>query len=86
MGFEVYYKESVYKDLKKIDRKNSKKIMDKIDRAFSGEPPGGKTLKGEYKGLFTFRTGDYRVVYTKIPAGILILRIGRRKDIYKKQK
>ncbi len=86
MGFEVYYKESVYKDLKKIDRKNRKKIMDKIDRAFSKEPPGGKPLKGEYKGLFTCRTGDYRAVYTKIPAGILILRIGHRKNIYKKQK
>ena len=83
MAAKIFYKESVYKDLKTIDKKNRNKIINRINKGLSKTPPEGKTLSGEFKGLRSYRAVDYRVIYTKIPKGILVLRIGHRKDIYK---
>ena len=49
----------------------------------SGNPDTGEPLRGEFSGLFKYRVGDYRVIYAKISDGILVLRIGHRKDVYR---
>jgi mRNA interferase RelE/StbE len=41
-------------------------------------------LKGEFAGLRKMRVGDYRVIFTIMDNDILILRIGRRPESYKK--
>ena len=46
-------------------------------------PEKGKPLKGTYKGLNSYRIGDYRIIYTVIKDIVLILKIGHRKEIYK---
>ena len=43
----------------------------------------GKSLKGDFRGCFRYRFGDYRVIYTILKQEILILRIGQRKKIYR---
>ena len=44
----------------------------------------GKELTGNYKGLLSYRIGNYRIIYTVLrDKTVLILRIGHRKDIYK---
>jgi len=82
LGNKIFYKSSVEKDLRKIDVNYRKKIMDIIENTLS-KGIVGKKLKGEYKGLFSYRTGDYRILYSKINDGILILRIAHRKEVYK---
>lgn len=42
-------------------------------------------LKGEFAGLRKMRAGDYRVVFTISDSDIVVLRIGHRKEIYKKE-
>lgn len=83
MKSNIFYKKSVYKDLKKIDRQNREKIMHQAEQELSKNPTCGKRLKGEFEGLFSYRVGDYRVIYTLIPAGVLILRISHRKESYR---
>ncbi|MBU0952144.1 MAG: type II toxin-antitoxin system RelE/ParE family toxin [Elusimicrobia bacterium] len=41
-----------------------------------------QTVKGAYKGLFSLRIGDYRVIYTIAQKSVLVLRISHRKDVY----
>jgi mRNA interferase RelE/StbE len=56
--------------------------LDEIARAPFEE---GKPLKGELKGCFSHRMGNYRIVY-QIHAKqiiILILTIAHRKDVYR---
>lgn len=79
---KILYKESVEKDLKKSDKKERIKILNKIEKELSSGIKG-KKLKGEFEGLYSYRIGDYRVVYSLIPEGILIIRIRHRKDVYK---
>ncbi|MBN1696476.1 MAG: type II toxin-antitoxin system RelE/ParE family toxin [Spirochaetales bacterium] len=43
-----------------------------------------KELKGKYRGLYSYRFSDYRIVYriNKPAIEILILRIRHRKNVY----
>jgi len=79
---KIYFKKSVSKDIKKIDSAQRIKIMNQIQKALSENSHKGKRLTGDFEGLWRLRIGDYRVIYTVIRDGWLILRIGHRKDIY----
>jgi mRNA interferase RelE/StbE len=79
---EIEYKASVEKDLRRIDRKQAKRILDKIEEVLRKDQAAGEALKGEYKGLFKLRVGDYRIIYTKTKKGVLILRISHRGEAY----
>ena len=83
MPLRIFYKSSVEKDLKRLDRSVSSRILTKVERELSNKPQSGLPLTGEFQGLFKYRVGDYRVIYTKIQDGILILRIRHRKEIYR---
>ena len=57
-------KKSVQKDLSKIPKAASARILDKIDKELPGGAESFPALKGEFAGLRKFRVGDYRVIYT----------------------
>jgi mRNA interferase RelE/StbE len=85
MSGQVLYKKSVARDLRGFDASMRKEIMTKIEKEFSNFHQvkiKSKKLSGELKGLYRFRIGNYRVIYTQIPKGILILRISHRKEAY----
>jgi len=72
---KVEYKASVERDLRRIDKKNVDRILKKIEKVLSENPNKGEPLKGEYKGLYKLRVGNYRAIYSKTKEGVLILRI-----------
>lgn len=80
---KVFYKASAEKDLRGLGHAAAGRILKKLEKDLSDNPHKGLPLKGEFEGLFKYRIGDYRVIYTKISEGILILRIGHRKEIYR---
>lgn len=82
MKYNVEYKASVFHDLKKLDKKVAKRILNKTEKILSQNPGKGIPLKGQFEGLFKIRIGDYRVVYVKKRDAVLILRIGHRKKVY----
>ena len=79
---EVEYKESVERDLRKIDKKQITRILDKLEEVLSKDPNAGEALKGQYKGLYKLRVGEYRVMYAKTKIGVLIVRIRHRGKAY----
>ncbi len=83
MEYNIVYKSSVKKDLKKIDNKELLKIFGEIEKILKSKPLKGKELKGEFEGLLSYRIGSYRVIYTILGSTILVLRISHRKDAYK---
>jgi mRNA interferase RelE/StbE len=82
LASEAIIKSSARKDLEKMDKYIATKIADKIEKDLSKVPPAGKSLSGDLHGLFSYRVGDYRVLYVKIPEGVLVLRIGHRIEVY----
>jgi len=80
--YKIFFKSSVEKDLRKIEKKFRRQIYRAIDKLAEGRE--GEKLKGEFEGLYKYVVGDYRIIYTYIAQGILILRIGNRKDVYRR--
>ena len=84
MAFNIQYKKSIERDLGRLDKKEARRILDKIEKDLSVGAESYPVLKGEFAGLRKMRVGDYRVIFTIIDNDILILRIGHRREIYKK--
>ena len=86
MTYRIEFKRSAAKALKKIPRRDQKRIRDKIDSFSEGLPDRNITkMKGD-NPFHRIRVGYYRIVY-EIQDDILlilILKIGHRKDIYRK--
>jgi mRNA interferase RelE/StbE len=81
--YEIIWKTSVNKDLKQLS--NPQKLTKRIESYLSQSPRElGKPLAGEYKGLYRYRYGDYRIIYKIDNASkqVTILQIGHRKEVY----
>ena len=83
MVYNVDYKSSVSNDLKKFDKPNAKRILDKLEEKLKQDPDTGEALKGKFAGLFRLRIGSYRVIYSKTRKGALVTRIAHRKEAYR---
>ena len=84
MAFNITYKKSVIKDISRLDKKEACRIIDKIEKDLSDGTESYPVLKGDFAGLRKMRVGDYRVVFTIIDNNVLVLRVGHRREIYKK--
>jgi len=86
LAYRVLWHEHALNDLKELDRQTAGKIVSRVKGYLSQDPEKlGKPLKGVLKGLYRYRIGDYRIMYS-IDRGdnqISILSVGRRKDIYR---
>lgn len=83
MAFNLSYKESVAKDLKRLPKSEILRILQAIEEHITPDPFAGKALKGDFRGCHRYRLGDYRIIYSINNQTILILKIGHRKDIYR---
>jgi len=85
LAYNVVYKKSVHRDLKKVSRSGAGHILSKIETKLSKKADKYPVLKGQFAGLRKYRIGDYRVIYAIVGQDVLILRIGHRRDVYKKE-
>jgi mRNA interferase RelE/StbE len=82
--YKIVYKKSVHRDLKKLDKQEASNILDQIENSLSEHPASFPVLKGKFSGLRKYRVGDYKVIYVILEADVVILRIGHRREVYKK--
>ena len=73
------------KSLEKLEPGTGKQVRAKLDFLSQQSDPFifAKKLTG-YKNVYRFRTGDYRVIFKKTGANIILLLVKHRKDIYQK--
>ena len=84
-AYKIIIVGAVHKQLKRINREDKKRILDKIQSlANNPRPHGFKELKGS-ENLFRVRTGDYRIIYEIQDKMLLItiLKVGNRREIYR---
>lgn len=88
MKYELIYSPESVLDLKNLPIKVSQRIIKKVDFFILQTNPlkFATALQGEFKGLFRYRVGDYRVIFRKSATGeitiLTVLSIGHRKEIY----
>lgn len=85
-SYKIEWKQSARKELRKVAKAAVPKILEAA-AALAENPhtPGSKKLRGsEY--TYRIRVGDYRVIYS-IYSKVLVIeivRVGHRKDIYRR--
>jgi mRNA interferase RelE/StbE len=82
--YNITFKKSVSKDLKKINNVDTIRILNKLDSELSQKADQFPELKGSFAGLRKYRIGDYRIIYTISQDAVLVVRIQHRKDVYRK--
>jgi mRNA interferase RelE/StbE len=85
LAYKVLIKKSALKDLQAVSKPDQKRLLDAIEGSLSKDPYQGKALSGEFKGLYRWRSGKFRIVYEiqQEVLIVLVLRIGHRKDVYR---
>ena len=84
MAYNIVYKKSVQRDLKKLSKAEAHRVQNQVEEELSENADTHPVLKGQFAGLRKYRIGNYRVIYAILGADVLVLRIGHRKDVYKK--
>ncbi|MDP2996241.1 MAG: type II toxin-antitoxin system RelE/ParE family toxin [Bryobacterales bacterium] len=85
MAYRLFFKKSVKKDLKRLGQEIARRILKEVREKLLPDPRAGKPLKGKDGVLWSFRAGDYRVIYTFSDKDliVLVIRIGHRREIYR---
>ena len=84
MKYQILFTEQAKKDIKHLPAPIYARIIKALE-IISENPLLGKMLKGELRGLRSYRMGDYRIIYQVESRKIIviILKIGHRKDVYR---
>jgi mRNA interferase RelE/StbE len=85
LAYNIVYKKSVQRDLKKLSKAEADRVLNKVEEELSKNADAYTVLKGQFAGLRKYRVGEVRVIYAILGDEVLILRIGHRKDVYRKE-
>ena len=83
--YEIFFKESVWKDLGKVPKSDLKRILSRIKKLGDDPRPiGCEKLTGQE--LYRVRQGKYRIVYSiqENELTVWVIKIGHRKAPFSK--
>ena len=86
MKYSVEFRPAVLKSLKRLPKKDLRRIKKRIDDLSENLPdPATTKMKGN-NSFHKIRSGNYRIIYEihNDRLVILVVKIGHRKDVYKK--
>lgn len=84
MSYKLVYTKIAFRDIQKLDNVAKKRIKKKLEE-LSRNPIGlSKKLISSSLGTYRFRVGNYRIIFDIDKQNIVILRVGHRREIYKK--
>ncbi|RJQ54066.1 MAG: type II toxin-antitoxin system RelE/ParE family toxin [Desulfobacteraceae bacterium] len=82
--YDIYFRESVWKDLKGIPKRDLQNILKRIDSLSEDPRPFGcEKLTGQDR--YRLRQGKYRIIYSiqDKELTVWIVKVGHRKDVYR---
>jgi mRNA interferase RelE/StbE len=85
VSYSVEFAPAAAKALSRVERRTRLRIAGVIELlAVDPRPPGAKMLRGEERGVWRVRVGDYRVVYTVEDERlvVLVVRGAHRREAY----
>jgi len=85
LAYRIVYKKSVARDLSRLDKAEARRILNRLEKDLAEKPDSYPAPKGKFAFLRKYRIGEYRVVYAILATDVQVLRIGHRRDIFKKE-
>jgi mRNA interferase RelE/StbE len=82
--YNVLFTREAKESIGRLSLKKKRQIKDAVER-IAQNPAVGKCLTGDLRGLLSYRSGDYRIIYRIYHKEItvIILTVGHRKDVYR---
>ena len=84
MTYRLIYTRRAVRDIERLDPKTEDRIGRTLLRYEKDPMRHAEKLIQSDLGSYRFRIGDYRVVFDLEGEEIVVLRVGHRKDIYKR--
>jgi len=87
MDYTILYHAEVRKDISSLPNNIKSRIKKAIEQRLAKDPlKYGEPLRRSLQGYRKLRVGDYRIIYRIHSKEIIILKIGHRKEVYKKER
>jgi mRNA interferase RelE/StbE len=84
MSFNLVYTRRAEKDIKKLDSSIKSNIGKSLLKLQDNPLHYSEKLSNPELGTYKYRIGDYRVVFDIEDNDVVILRVGHRREIYKR--
>lgn len=84
MKFDLVYTQRAEKDIRGLDLRIKERIGKTLLRYKNDPLTYAEKLTDPRLGSYRFRIGDFRVVFDLEENKIIVLRVGHRRDIYKR--
>jgi mRNA interferase RelE/StbE len=84
MSYNLVYTERAVKDIQKIDPNTRSRIGRTLLRYKEDPLLYARKMINSELGSYRFRIGDYRVIFDLEHDDIVVLKIGHRREIYKR--
>jgi mRNA interferase RelE/StbE len=85
VNFKLVYTKRAVKDIQNLDNNIRKRIGKALIRFREDPKKRAEKLTDFAFGTYKFRIGDYRIIFDIEDKDIVILRVGHRRDIYKRK-
>jgi mRNA interferase RelE/StbE len=85
LTWTVVYTKTASEAIRNLDPSIREKVRNAVDQ-LSADPLRGKALAFSLKGLRSWRTGDWRIVYKaeQLRVTVIIVTVGHRRDVYER--
>lgn len=83
MSWRILYAPRAAREIRKLDPQVRRRVRAAVEK-LSEEPLRGKPLQLSLRGLRSYRTGDYRIVYNTVEEKIVVVvvAVGHRREVY----
>ena len=85
MSYRLVYTQKAVRDIDRLDAGVKKRIGTTLLRFKDNPLQYAERLTDPELGGYRFRIGDYRVIFDMEGNDIVVLRVGHRKEIYKRK-
>ncbi len=86
--YQISFSPAAYRQLDDLPKPDQRRLRERIDRlSINPRPPGAKPIQGS-QGILRIRVGDYRIIYKVADEllMVLVIRIGHRREVYRRLK
>ena len=84
MKYRFVYTQRAQRDIKKLDDNVKKRIGKTLMRYLDAPLDHAENLTDSSLGSYRFRARDYRIIFDMEGTDIVILRVGHRRELYKR--
>ena len=85
MNYELIYTRRANRDIKRLDEQIRLRIKKQLEFLSKSPLTYAEKLTSSSIGDYRFRVGDYRVIFDIDENKIVILKVGHRREIYRRQ-